>query len=117
MEDLIYGLKISAIGITVVFVALILIAWVVSLFQALDRENKPKPPSKKKEETKPTIVEEKEVSPNELPPDVIAVISAAVAVSVGKAKIKRIRYRSTPSDPSWVEHGRVTIMASHKIDR
>jgi hypothetical protein len=51
-------------------------------------------------------------------PEVMAVISAAVAVTLGqKARIRRIRYWRARPTSAWAIQGRVSIMNSHGIRR
>ncbi len=52
---------------------------------------------------------------DDVPPDVVAVISATVATAIARrVRIKRIRYLKAPagSVPLWAFQGRVTIMTS-----
>lgn len=107
MEQFIFGLKLTAIGMSVVFVALITVQLVLNLFKRLDRRS--------------TAVAEPaaESAPTEgLSPEVMAAIAAAVTLTVGKkARIKRIQYRSTRPERGWAMQGRMTIMASHIVKR
>lgn len=97
---LLYGLKISLIGLLVVFSALTMIAGMVRLFGHLFAEDKRKD-SKEKDD--------------EISEEVIAAISAAVAVAIDRPfRVKRIQYNRRPSETDgWSGQGRVTIMASH----
>lgn len=46
-----------------------------------------------------------------LSPETVAVISAAVNVAIGRqAQIKRIRYRKDTQPTMWANQGRVSIM-------
>lgn len=51
-------------------------------------------------------------------PEVMAVISAAVAVTLGqKARIRRVRYWRARPTSAWAIQGRISIMNSHGIRR
>lgn len=103
MEDLLFGLKLSVIGISVVFLALLLIALCIRLLAIFEDK-----PEKKSE--KPVEAEEDD----EITEELVAAITAAVTVSTGRrVRIKRIRYRDKPPEATWSHQGRVTVMASH----
>jgi len=115
MDIFILGVQITVIGLTVVFVALALLAWILSYFDNIDAWVS-------KRRTKSQIQSTKAVAENTvdegISPEIIAAISAAVAVATGgKAKIKHVRYRRQMADPNWQTQGRATIMASHTITR
>ena len=115
MDLFMLGVQITVIGLTVVFIALALLAWILSYFDNIDAwiTNR-----KTKTQAQPTeAVAEKSVDQG-ISPEIIAAISAAVAVAIGgKAKIKHVRYRRQMADPTWQTQGRATIMASHTISR
>jgi sodium pump decarboxylase gamma subunit len=115
---LIFGLQLTIIGMGVVFTALTLIIYVLKLMDRLT----------------PWLVklggsgahghghEDQAVAPTEtlegLSPEVMAAISAAVAVAIGKrARVRRIRYRSAQPGTAWSVQGRASIMASHQVKR
>ncbi len=51
----------------------------------------------------------------ELSPEILMVISAAIAAFLGKkARIRRVR-RATPGMNPWAQQGRVNIQASHNV--
>ena len=107
MNDLIFALKISAIGLSVVFIGLILISWFVGLLRFLDH------PKTFLASNQP-VESEKAEEIAHLSPKLIAAISAAVAVTIDKKfQIKRIRYRTGPQQMSWSKQGISTIMGSH----
>lgn len=107
MEQFIYGLKISIIAMAVVYLALAVIACIITIFRKLDKSlpdaihpGKPRMPPDRRE----------------ISPEALAVIMAAVAVATDKrGHVKRIRYSSAPQENSWSVEGRITIMASHTI--
>ncbi len=101
MTDLmLYGLKISFIGLVVVFAALTMVASMVRLFGRLFAVS---------EISQPDLQQE------DIPEEVIAVIAASVAAVLDRPyKIKRIHYLRSDSDQGgWSRQGRATIMASH----
>ena len=51
----------------------------------------------------------------EVPEDVVLAIAAAVAAYLGqRARVRQIRLISSPA---WAQQGRVSIQASHRLDR
>lgn len=117
MEVLMQGVQIAAVGMTVVFLSLAFIAWILSYFDRIDRlltyQPQPVPTEAPLTTSGAPVIKEGEISP-----EIIAVISAAVAVALGeKVQIKHIRYRHQPADRMWAVQGRATIMASHAIKR
>ena len=116
MDDvLIFGLQITVVGLTVVFIALALLAWMLSYFDRIDAWF-----TKRRTQSEDKAAKSAVEGPIEegISPEIIAVISAAVAVATdGKAKIKHVRYRRQAANPTWQMQGRATIMASHTINR
>ena len=109
------GLQITVVGLVVVFVALALLAWMLSYFDKIDNwvTNRGT-----KTQAKTVEPEAKETIDKGISPEIIAVISAAVAEAIGgKTRIKHVRYRRQTADPTWQAQGRATIMASHTITR
>lgn len=52
----------------------------------------------------------------EIAPEVLMVIAAAVAAFMGKkARIRRVRRSATPGMNPWAQQGRVSIQASHNV--
>lgn len=95
MTDLQVAWKLTWFGMTVVFFALALVAGAVSLFRLWE----PRAP--------------REAEPEGVPPEVVAAISAAVALAFGgRARVSRI-HRTPRND--WSLQGRLTIMASHQV--
>ena len=94
MAQLMTALEISLLGIVVVFGALVLIGSVIGLVGRLGRERG---------------------TGDAVPEEVIAVISAAVATTLGPdVRVRRIRY-AKPEEGAWSEQGRLIITASHQI--
>jgi hypothetical protein len=106
METLLYGVKISIISLGVVFVVAFLLQWLISFFVYLDQRLSIR------------SVPGREPAGDELSPELVAVISAAVAVALDKkVRIKHIRYRYKEIETMWTVQGRAMIMASHTIKR
>lgn len=112
-----FGIQITIIGLIVVFISLALIAVIIGVvlgrvdewFVQLKRSQ-----SKAKEAEAPLV----ELPADQLSPELLAVISAAVTVAIDKKiRIKMIRYRRVPAQPTWSVQGRATIMASHTPKR
>ena len=115
MDVFIFGMQITVIGLTVVFIALALLAWILGFFDKIDAwftERRAKSADKSAKVALDTP------AGDGISPEIIAVISAAVAVATGgRAKIKLVRYRRQAADPTWQMQGRATIMASHAITK
>ncbi|MCC7499439.1 MAG: hypothetical protein IT160_17795 [Bryobacterales bacterium] len=59
-----------------------------------------------------------EPPPDEIPVDVLPVITAAVAAFFGKkARIRGIRRVSTLGGSAWAQQGRVYVQGSHNLQR
>ncbi len=57
-------------------------------------------------------------SGEELSPELIAAISAAVTVALGKkTRLKHVQYRATRPTTGWSMQGRMTVMSSHSVKR
>lgn len=120
MNEILFGAKISVIGFSIVFLALIAVALVLGFLSRLDEMleksmQKAEAAKAGKDSTdveKPPIVLDR----TELSPEDVAVITAAVAVAIDKRfRIQRIRFRSPFQKSSWSVHGRTTVMASHVV--
>lgn len=97
MEALNEGLHLGLVGMTIVFLALATISVGVGLL----RKFEPGPV-------------EKPADPDAISPETLAVIAAAVAVSIGRPhRVRHIRYRKRPPGEGWSSAGRVAIMTSH----
>lgn len=54
---------------------------------------------------------------DEIDPEIIAVISAAVLVALkSQVKIKSIKFLKEPDDTSWARIGRLSLIESHNIN-
>jgi sodium pump decarboxylase gamma subunit len=115
MDVFIFGIEITVVGLTVVFIALALLAWILSYFDRIDNWV-----TNHRSKSQDAMVESAAEKPVDegISPEIIAAISAAVAVAIGsKVKIKHVRYRRQTANPTWQTQGRATIMASHTINR
>lgn len=119
-EVMISGLQVALIGISVVFVALTLVAFLVGNLDLVDRAFTKKPAVEAAPAASPLPPSRKpqiESPPDgAIPQEVIAVISAAVAVAMGeKARVTHI-HRHQPG-VTWRVQGRSTIMSSHTVKK
>jgi len=116
-EALIIALQLMVIGMGVVFTALALLVVFLTAFKRIDvGMSKPKP------EAIPTSAPSAQPSswPSAygIPPEEVAVISAAVTAAITRRiQVKRIRYLGNVPETAWSRQGRVTIMASHVTKR
>jgi len=110
-EDLLFSFRITVIAMSVVFIALIIIAFVMVLFKNI---NKPSP--RMISSGAEGKIEEK--YPQDISTELLAAITAAVAIAIDKRfKIKKLRYRSAVPESSWKKQGVASIMASHAISK
>jgi sodium pump decarboxylase gamma subunit len=111
--DVIYsGFKITIIGISVVFCTLILIAFLLRLLRNVDAWFGIKKPAS---ETAPAETDIATPASDSLPPEIIVIITAAVAsVMDKKHKITRIRTRRT-AQSAWLAQGRSINMSGHWV--
>jgi sodium pump decarboxylase gamma subunit len=59
-----------------------------------------------------------EMNPDDINPEILAVISAAVFATLQeKVKIKTIRFLTQPDDTSWSRIGRLSLIESHIIKK
>ncbi len=113
-EAVTLAIQLAVVGMSVVFIALLLMIGLLSLMQRLDR-------SMTKSKTEAVPAAEPVVSPGAAPvgdglsPELMAAISAAVTVAMSrKVRVTRMRYLGTPPEATWSRQGRLTIMASHR---
>ncbi len=115
-EMLNQGTQIAVVGLVVVFTALTGISIILSYFHLLDKMFDRSSAKEPKAETSAPAPTPALSSAGEITPELIAVISAAVAVAIEqKVQIKHIRYRRSPADQTWAIQGRATVMGSHAI--
>ena len=114
-ETMYIALQIAGVGLTVVFIALILITLLTSNFDRIDHwlhrsktAEKAPPPV----EAMPVVAEP---AADGLSPEVMVAISAAIDAAISKkVRISRIRYRQAPAGSAWQVQGRTTIMGSRR---
>ncbi len=113
MEDLIYGFKILVIGMSVVYIALIAVALMLVLFGYIDQWLNQRAALKLAE-----IGPESSHS-DEIPPEILAAIFAAVTVAIGpNVHLKRVQlHRGRQQSDAWQTQGRTSIMTSHALQQ
>ena len=120
MEDftfagqMLWGLKIAVIGMLVVFTALVLVALSISIFRIDFKRNKKR--AKQENKTENTVVAPVPVAEDTISPEIVAAISAAVAVVLnGSYRITKVHHHKTNSS-AWKNQGIINIMDSHNIE-
>lgn len=113
-EQIGWGLKIAAIGMGVVFSALVLVALAISIFRIDFKRNKKNEKQENKAEN--VAVAQVPVAEDTISPEVIAAISAAVAVVLdGSYRITKVQHHKSNSS-AWKNQGIMNIMNSHNIE-
>lgn len=107
-ESLLIGIRLTVVGMVVVFIGLGLLMALLVLFQRLNQGIQ-----------RPTIAtQEPETLPTVFDPELVAVLSATAFVALGKrVQIRRIQYSRLQRDATWSKQGRLTIMGSHMTRR
>jgi len=109
LHDLAIAWRLTCFGVTVVFMALSLVAGAVWLFQKLETWRPTSKAAESPADQGPTV--ESGISP-----EVVAAISAALSASLGEhTRIHHIRYRRGAPEATWSREGRLSIMASHRL--
>ncbi len=128
-ELLVQGVQLTLVGLTVVFIGLLLLVGVVSLFRLIEQpKDKPQAQSTATDSALPVsraISAADEVARQisaatdaGVSPTLVVVLAAAAHELLGQpVRITRVRYRATPSDQGWARLGRVGIMAGHQAVR
>lgn len=107
VEQLVYGLIVTLIGMVIVFIVLIALSYMLDALKVLANRDKTKKEVKKVESMEDTIepeIQEQEDDEEEL----IAVIGAAIAAVMGSQSnivVKSIR-RINDQTPIWAKSGR-----------
>lgn len=114
MEMLGVGLELSVTGMTVVFIALLMLVGVVTLFKRLGEQRQAKP-AEPSAATKTAAPPAPAAPAGSIPPHLIIVLAAAASEMMGQpVRVTRIRYRQLESDVGWARQGRIGIMAGHQ---
>lgn len=104
MDPIQQAIYIAILGISIVFVALTLISLFVLILQ------KTEPVAQ--ETTAETVADG--TSEGAIKPEILAVISAAVAVAIDQPhRIHQVRYRRVKPGAGWSSAGRMAVMTSH----
>lgn len=115
-EQIGWGLKIAAIGMGVVFSALVLVALAISIFRIDFKRNKKNEKQENKAENVAVAQVPVPVAEDTISPEVIAAISAAVAVVLdGSYRITKVQHHKSNSS-AWKNQGIMNIMNSHNIE-
>jgi Na+-transporting methylmalonyl-CoA/oxaloacetate decarboxylase gamma subunit len=109
MEDsLMVGIRLTVVGMVVVFIGMGLLIAFLYFFQRLDQWIHRPAAATQEPETLPTAFD----------PELVAVLSAAAFVALGQpVRIRRIQYSRPQRDATWSKQGRMTIMGSHVTRR
>lgn len=121
IEDFYVALQLTAVGMSVVFSGLLLLVFVLILFQRLDKwiTQQRSAPSTDRATAPNSVVASEPIAMLEgVRPETIVVIAAAISVALSRrVQVKRVRYLGVSSETAWAHQGRVTIMGSHKTKR
>lgn len=121
MDDLYVALQLTAVGMSVVFSGLVLLVFVLILFQRLDKwitQQRSAPSTDGAGAPEPLVTSEPTALREGVRPETIVVIAAAISVALSRrVQVKRVRYLGVSSENAWARQGRVTIMGSHKTKR
>lgn len=128
-ELLVQGVQLALIGLTVVFVGLLLLVGVVSMFRFIEQpQDTPQAQSTAADSAlpiPPAASAADEVARQigaatdaGVSPTLVVVLAAAAHELLGQpVRITRVRYRAEFSDEGWARLGRVGIMAGHQVVR
>ncbi|NJL05708.1 MAG: hypothetical protein HC911_12560 [Chloroflexaceae bacterium] len=128
-ELLVQGVQLTLVGLTVVFIGLLLLVGVVSLFRFIEQpKDKPQAQSNAADSALPippaaSAADEvaRQISAATdagVSPALVVVLAAAAHELLGQpVRITRVRYRSEFADEGWARLGRVGIMAGHQVVR
>jgi len=111
-QKLIESVLLLVVGLTVVFLALILLAGMIRLLEWTDRRVNSLRIKKYAEKVETHKVDE------EINDEIVAVLSAAVSTTLRRpVRIRKIRFLTGEPAEAWAVTGRLNIMASHAITR
>ncbi len=119
-EKLLSTLAITLLGMVVVFVVLVIIAYSLELLRIIFKEKPEKQVSEEKFEIKKEISEQPKTGSNEEDIDLVILITAAIAAFESKSS-ENIIVRSIRELPqnknTWAAAGRQQIMSLNNINR
>lgn len=112
------GLQLTAVGITIVFCALIVVSLALAAmnagFAAYERRTADKERRAEAERMRGAAAPLAEG----MTPQTLAVIVAAATLAIGRPiRVERVRYREGAPALQWSRQGRATIMGSHRVRR
>jgi glutaconyl-CoA/methylmalonyl-CoA decarboxylase subunit delta len=112
-DPLMLGLQIAATGVTVVFVALTIVALALSALRAIDEPLARLHASRTAAARQPAQLTE--VPADQLTPVLVAVLAAAAAEMLDQpVRVTRVRYYGRQPAGSWSRQGRLAVMASRQ---
>jgi glutaconyl-CoA/methylmalonyl-CoA decarboxylase subunit delta len=117
VDPLITGAQIALAGVSIVFIALALVAVALGLLGRVNLPGKASPaaPAPAPVKTAPLPAPAAALSNGHVSPELIAVISAAAADMFGQpVRVTRIRYERQPGAGAWSSSGRISIMNSRR---
>ncbi len=114
MEMLGKGLELMITGMSVVFLALLMLVVVVTLFKRLG-ETQPAKQAEPAAATQPVPPTPPAPPTGGIPPHLIVVLAAAAHEMLGQpVRVTRVRYRQLEADAGWARQGRIGVMAGHQ---
>ncbi len=114
-DPMAFGLQLTVLGLVVVFFALTLITLVVANLWRVDHWLASR--AAKREAAMAEVVPEP-TSSDELSPELLAVISAAVSVALDqRVRVKTVRYRRVTRGAGWSVQGRSSVMGATSLRR
>lgn len=110
LSRLLFALELTAIGMSVVFLSLLFLQFFINIIGWVERllTGRATPVPERSEAAEP------QAAASGIPPEQIAVITAAVAQTLGEnVKIHHIQMLQEEEQSSWARIGRLDIMRSH----
>lgn len=114
-DPLVLGLQITVTGVSVVFIALTLVALALGALRGIDaplarmRQGRAAAPPRE------GVRHAAEVPPDQLTPELVAVLVAAATEALDQpVRVTRVRYHGQPPASAWSRQGRIAVMASRQ---